>query len=289
MHFVDGQRPGVGLMLGPFGHPLLVIPLEIRSSGHHRAGGRRLLGSQRHGVGLQRQQPVLPEDLVLVDLTRPQPGNEQLPDSGAGMQPHGVPTPVPAVEVTDHRNPPGIRRPDHETHARHAIGHPELGTEALAEAAMVALAEQVDIHVPQLRTEGVGIFGFLHATVPVDAQTVAAALVERAGEQARNGLVHTLDYLAILSQQLDLQRSWLPGTHLDDTVLPMGAEKGKGVAVFGTDQGLDIPVVSAHPVAHQGRSPSAICIDSSVLPGARPAIRAGNGPRNPLHRPPFRY
>src|SRR5690606_12962170 len=112
------------------------------------------------------------KNLVLVDFACPKPGDEQLPDTPTRMQPHGVPATVPAVEITHHRDPTGIGRPDREAAARHATGHPGLRAEAAAEPAVVALVEQVDIHLAQLGTEGIGVLGLLQAAAPVDTQAI---------------------------------------------------------------------------------------------------------------------
>ena len=59
-------------------------------------------------------------DVVLVSRAFAQLGNKNLPDS-AGAPPHGVPARVPVIEIADHRNRLGIRRPDGKAHPAHAV------------------------------------------------------------------------------------------------------------------------------------------------------------------------
>src|SRR5690606_26373831 len=177
---------------------------------------------------------------------------------------------------------------DREADARHAISHPGLGAKAAAEPAVIALVEQVDIHLAQLGTEGIGVLGLLQAAAPVDTQAIGLGLPEFGHKQPRYRLVHPGLQLAALVEQLHFQRPWLPGAYQGYPILLVGSEEGKGIAVLGPDQGLDIPVVTAHPMAHQCRSPSAICIDWSILLGVRPAIQADSWPRKKPHKLLFR-
>src|SRR5690606_22628445 len=147
----------------------LVLPLVLQRRLDPRTGVRRQRGRAGHRVGLQRQNPAMAEDLVLVALARLQTRNEQLPDARRIAQAHGMAAPVPAVEVAHHRDPPCVRRPERETHASDAIDTDALGAQAVAQIAMIALAEQVGVHLTQQWTEAVGIFGFLLTAGPADA------------------------------------------------------------------------------------------------------------------------
>ena len=61
--------------------------------------------------------PALRANLELVLFAVRQIGNEQLPHAGRGQQPHRVHAAVPPVEVADHADAIGVRRPHREMHA----------------------------------------------------------------------------------------------------------------------------------------------------------------------------
>ena len=89
-----------------------------------RGGGFDL---QRHRIGLERQQPMRPEDLILIERAARQPRNEQLPHPGLDAFAHRMAPAVPTVEVADHGDALRIRRPDREPHAGDAIDRSSAG------------------------------------------------------------------------------------------------------------------------------------------------------------------
>src|SRR5690554_3728270 len=139
MYLVDGQRLIPALAFPALAQPLLVPPVECQGRRHHGARGRRMFGHQCQGVGLQGQQPIGSQNLVFVDLAGSQPGNEDLPDTGPRVQPHGMAASIPAVEVAHHGDPAGIRRPDHEAHAAHAIHLPGLCAETASQLTVASM------------------------------------------------------------------------------------------------------------------------------------------------------
>src|SRR5690554_7444684 len=108
---------------------------------------------------------------------------------------------IPAVEVAHHGDPAGIRRPDHEAHAAHAIHLPGLCAETASQLTVVAFGKQMNVHLPQLRTEGVGILGFLNAATPVDAQPIGLTLGQLTGEQPRYLLLHEAQGVSLRSEE----------------------------------------------------------------------------------------
>src|SRR5690606_22670592 len=125
-------------------------------------------------------------DLVFVGIARLQPGNEYFPYTRWEAQPHRVPPPVPVIETAHHRNTSGIGRPDGETDALHTLDLHDLRTKDAGQFPMVAFGEQIEIHLTQLRTEAVRIFGYMHATRPADAQQIGLRMRQPREEQARD-------------------------------------------------------------------------------------------------------
>ncbi len=151
VQFIDRDRRFHTLQFAAAGHPVLVVPGEGPVVGHHRGGARRQFRGQGDGIGLERQYAVLAEDLVLVGSTDRQARHEQLPDAAVGAQAHGQPAAVPAVEVADHRDAAGIGGPDREAHALHAVDLAALGAKGLAEVAVAAFVEQIEVGLPSSR------------------------------------------------------------------------------------------------------------------------------------------
>src|SRR5690242_44772 len=102
MDFVDVHRPRVEITALALFDPGLVLPLMPIGTADHRRGVRRTLGSEGVGISLQqREVAAVRLDLVFVAVALAESGNEQLPDAGAGMEPHRMPPAVPVIEVAD--------------------------------------------------------------------------------------------------------------------------------------------------------------------------------------------
>ena len=104
--------------------------------------------------------------------------------------PHRVAPAVPVVEVADHRDARGVRRPDGEMHARDAGMLDRMRAQPLPQPAMRALADQIVVELAQHRAEAVGVVHLPRAAGIVGAQRVAEPdrpVLEHALEQA--GLV----------------------------------------------------------------------------------------------------
>ena len=127
--------------------------------------------------------------LVLVQFALAEARDEQFPDAGWIASSHRVTAPVPAVEIADHRDAHGVRRPDCEAHALHAFVTGQLRAQAGGQLAVVAFGEQVEVEFAEQRPEGIGVFAFLHAVRPVHAQAVARwQALQVALEQAAAGV-----------------------------------------------------------------------------------------------------
>lgn len=155
---------------------------------------------------------------------------------------------IPVVEITHHRHPPGIRRPDRETHTVDAIDLSRLGTEAPGQIAVIAFREQVKVHVTQLRAKAVGVFGNLFATGPDDMKLVGLCLIEVRTEQPRQAaLLHFgKDPPVIPGLNAHFQGIGQKGAdHLPACTVAVGAEYRKRIGVFGAGQGVEVPLPKA--------------------------------------------
>ena len=128
-------------------HPLRVAPLIVRDVADERRGLRRHLEGHRERIALLQERAAPGPDLVLVFLPVGQIGNEDLPDAAGREVPHRVDATVPRVEVADHADAFGIRRPDREVHAGRRADGGAVRAELLERAQVRPLAEQVQIEV----------------------------------------------------------------------------------------------------------------------------------------------
>ena len=147
------------------------------------AGGGSGAPGDRVGL-LWQQRAIRPEQLIFVERSRGRPRYENLPDAGAVPQAHLVTAAIPAIEVTDHRDAPGIRRPDCEAHTRHAVDDHRVRAEALREIAMPAFSKQIDIELTEQRSERVRVVRLLRRPAPIDLQQIGAGPRARADEHS---------------------------------------------------------------------------------------------------------
>ncbi len=99
-----------------------VGPVEVAVAGDD--GGRRgpQLRLKAEGVGLQRQDlAVGAEDFEFVEFALGDFGNEDFPQAGVDALAQGMAAAVPLVEGADHRDAPGVGRPDRKMHAFGAL------------------------------------------------------------------------------------------------------------------------------------------------------------------------
>ena len=112
MDFVDRNRGVKTLPLLPLGHPLLITPfvtVQIPDDGG-RVGTHFRQVSIR--IRFEREIAMMPRlDFELVELTLPQPGDKDLPDSRPAARPHGMAPSVPLIEVSDDAHALGVGRP----------------------------------------------------------------------------------------------------------------------------------------------------------------------------------
>ena len=158
MDLVDADRTVVRVGLGSLVHPVLVMP-RMDGVDDDGTGARRNLMRTLHRIGLHDPFVVGVEDLVLVNRSRFDTRNEQLPDSRGAQFTHGVGASVPAVEISHHTYRMGIRSPHGECGAHQlfaldaVIGAQRIviaqhaRSQSLPKALMASLAKQVHVQI----------------------------------------------------------------------------------------------------------------------------------------------
>ncbi len=165
-----------------------VAPL-VRALEHHRGGARRRLGGRGQRVGLQAQRAVGAADLELVVPVGADAGHEELPDPRRPQRAHRVHPSVPAVPVAHHAHRARRGRPHRERRPGDAVDLAQVRAEALPQALVAALADQVQVELADGRQErvGVGARGRCRCRTRPPPRSAAAARSPRAAslEQRR--------------------------------------------------------------------------------------------------------
>ena len=118
----------------------------------------RLFKVEAIGVGLLSQVIAVARlDLELVNCAFSEPWNEKLPDPGAASNAHGVSAAIPAIEVSNDTDAPGVGSPDRELHATHVFKHPQVGSELFILLVVITFTHQVQVKVRKNWREGVGV------------------------------------------------------------------------------------------------------------------------------------
>ena len=181
---VGRDRRGRRLRRGPALHPGGIGPTPLGRRRDDGAGTRRQFGRPSDRVGLLRQHlAARAEQLVLVDRPGADAWDKQVPNADVHVPAHRVAAPVPEVEVAHHRNAAGIRRPNGEPHAGHAVHFRRVRAEGVAEFPMPTLAQQVQVERPERRGEGVGVSRPVRPERRVKPQVVRHALRDGAGPE----------------------------------------------------------------------------------------------------------
>ncbi|MNH34844.1 hypothetical protein D3C79_954700 [compost metagenome] len=113
---------------------------------------------------------------------------------------------------------------------------------------MVALGEQVQVHIAQLRAKAVRVFGHLLAAGPSNVQLVRLCLIKVRGKQPRQAaLAHFGEYAPIVARQYaHIQGSGQEGAHeLPTRAIAMGAKYCKRIGVLGAGKGIELPLPKA--------------------------------------------
>ncbi len=112
MHLIDQQGLLFIICSSSFLQPFFIRPGKIRQVGNDRSGIRPKLCRICIRIRLQHRQSLFGLDLVFVAGTRCHTRNKKLVDPGFLSFDHRMTTAVPQVEIADHADTRGIRRPD---------------------------------------------------------------------------------------------------------------------------------------------------------------------------------
>src|SRR5690606_26277340 len=175
VHLVDRHRRMEPVAPRALGEPAGVAPLVPRRAGDDGGGGRTVLEPLPERIGLDPQRAGLAvADLVLIERARVEPRHEELPDAGPAAHGERVAAAVPAVELADHADPLGVRRPDGEPHAANAVAFVEMCAERAVRALVEAASEPLELGPVDQRRKAVRVvvLADLAAVVtPADAIT----------------------------------------------------------------------------------------------------------------------
>src|SRR5215208_113001 len=185
MHLVGSHRGVEGGLALAFFHPCGVGPLVVSYAVDYRGCAREPLGAKTEGVCFPGQEiPVWAFDLILVECALPHLRDKDLPHPGRWVLAHDVPSSVPEVEVSDHRDAPGVRGPNGEARACGAFELYRVRPELFVDSEVVALAEEVKVLLAEKGGKSVWVFDLvLSARLPRDPQAVGHPLCDGSGEE----------------------------------------------------------------------------------------------------------
>ena len=142
MHLVGGDRCVERIAPAARGHPLGVVPGMACVAPGDRGRRRWRLGAARERVGLLEPFAAARADRELVALAGFDARHLGLPQARTvAARVRRVRAAAPAVEVADHGDGPGVRRPDRETGRTLA----QLATQLAVQPAVGSLEKEIDV------------------------------------------------------------------------------------------------------------------------------------------------
>jgi hypothetical protein len=153
---------------------------------------------------------------------------------------------IPAVEITDNGDAPGIGRPDGEVRARHTLMRDEMGAKTLIDALMRALREQIVVERPEHWPKGVGVI-----EVPGAARIARPQLVEAPERKASH---QPLEKAVIVLARERAEKFALRRDHIErlgmrhegadggPRIRHVQTEHAEGIAVAGADDGVEMRI-----------------------------------------------
>src|SRR5215212_6669106 len=144
MHFVDRERVTKMFAARTSLHPFRIAKPVFRFVDDRRSI-RRSFRVLRVRIGLEYGQTSGRAYLKLVEHTRREFRNEQLPDPGLRQHPHLVRASVPTIEVANNTNGRGLRRPDSKSNAARAAQLRHVRAEFFVDLFVFAFAEEMEI------------------------------------------------------------------------------------------------------------------------------------------------
>ncbi len=157
MHLVGGHRRPIGIARRALGHPVAIGPWVGRRIPHARRGLRANLHRECERISLEAERAVGTQDLELVELTGADVRDEELPHAAGAHRAHRHEAPVPAIEVADDPDAPGVRSPDREAHALDALVRPRVRAEHVVQPFVRPLADEVQVDLAKRRAEPIRV------------------------------------------------------------------------------------------------------------------------------------
>gem|GEM_PF-5816858 len=157
VRFIDGYPRGEGVRPSPFLDPSAVTPLVRAGVGHDRGRAGSHLASESVGISLYKFETICVEHAELVEVTRGHAGHEKLPHATDAPGAHGMAPAVPVVEAANYAHGPGVWRPYGKKDAGDVTNGSHPGPHDPVKVEVAALAEEVQVHLPQLRKVAVGV------------------------------------------------------------------------------------------------------------------------------------
>ena len=189
MQLVDADRAMLPVEVRAGVDPAAVLPGIGRVVGHATGGLRTHEHLPCVGIGFFHQLATAAEDFVFVDLAGSQAGDEQFPDAGGAAAAHRVAAAIPVVEIADHADALHRRCPHGKQATRHAIDGFQARAEHLPGFEMAPLADQIQVHFAQLRTQsckGIAWYASHPPPCPASAGSDADRPPFQAAAAARN-------------------------------------------------------------------------------------------------------
>ncbi len=176
MDFINGDRRLAIVALPALRHPPPILPQMPRRLGNDRCRVGRSLGPLGLRVRLERQElTVGAEDLVFVEMTGAQAGDEQLPEPADISHRH--PPAVPPVEVANDADPVSVRRPYSEGDAFDTLMDQRMRSKLAVARQVVALGQQMNIDLAEHGRKRIDIVEFVLGATACDAQPIAKRLL----------------------------------------------------------------------------------------------------------------
>ncbi len=108
-------------------------------------------------IALQKERAAGGLDLVLVVRAFLHPRDENFPDAAPEQLAHRVDAAIPEIEIADHADAAGIRRPDREINSALAADLAQMRAKLVVKLLVISLREQVAIDLAHDRPVAVGI------------------------------------------------------------------------------------------------------------------------------------
>ena len=166
VHLIDIHRILLALQFFALLHPLLIAPLIISQIRHHRGIVRAQLAGVGVRIGFQVGQAALRLDLILINLSGLNSRDKELENSGSILTVHLMAASVPVVEISDHADAHGVRRPHGKVRSIRAVHSHRVRSQLLIDIVADACVKLLLFLLCDLARIGVGILPHALHSVP---------------------------------------------------------------------------------------------------------------------------